>query len=207
MKPLSLTLAAAAILGLAACTPPAEAPADAPAAPVAETPAAAPDAAPPAAVGTYAPTEALLAADGVMFPNPSGRGTGLQAAFGRSQTDVVDSLTRFRGAAPTVSQNSECGAGPMTFADWGDGLSLHFQEGVMVGWSAGEDAPRGFTTLTGIGIGSTLAQLRAAHPGVEVTVDSLGPEFGADDVYGIASGTGPTATITHLWAGMSCNFR
>ena len=134
-------------------------------------------------------------------------GSALTLAFGRPQADIIADLTQFRGAAPTISNNSECGAGPMTFADWGDGLQLHFQDGALVGWSAGQGTPRGFATLTGIGVGSTLIDLRTAHRGVEVAVNSLGPEFGADDVYGLASGTGPTDRVTHLWAGVSCNFR
>ena len=206
MKQPRFALLAALSLGLAACSPPAEPPADAPAVPAAADPAG--PAAPPAAAGApYAPTEALLAGDSVTFPNPSGRGTGLTLAFGRPQADIIADVTRFRGAAPTISDNSECGAGPMTFADWGDGLQLHFQEGALVGWSAGDATPRGFTTLTGIGVGSTVTALRAAHPGIVLATNSLGPEFEADDVYGLASGTGPTDRVTHLWAGVSCNFR
>lgn len=208
MKTLVPALAAVLSLGLAACTPPAEPPA-APAAFVAPS-ASAPTQVPhtPAATPAgYAPTEALLGNDGLTFPNPGGRGTGLNIDFGRPQAEVIATLTQFRGTAPTVSQNSECGAGPLTFASWGDGLQLLFQDGTFAGWAAGSETPRGFTTGSGIGIGSTLDQLRAAHPGIEVATESLGPEFGADDVYGIASGTRPTATVTHLWAGVSCNFR
>lgn len=205
MKQLRFALVSLAALGLAACSPPAEPPADAPAVPAAVDPAA--PAAPAPASAPYAPSEALLAPDSVTFPNPSGRGTGMTLAFGRPQADVISDLTLFRGAAPTLSDNSECGAGPMSFADWGDGLRLNFQEGALVGWSAGEGTPRGFTTLTGIGVGSTVGQLRAAHPGIDLQTNSLGPEFAADDVYGLATGTGPNATVTHLWAGVSCNFR
>ena len=206
--PLVPVLTLGLALGLAACSPPAEAPADAPAVPVAGEPAApAPVAAPAAPGAPYAPTEALLAADSVTFPNPGGRGTGLNVALGRPQAEVIATLTQFRGAAPTVSENSECGAGPLTFARWGDGLSLLFQDGALAGWAAGDETPRGFKTLTGIGVGSTVAELRAAHPAVEVATNSLGPEFGADDVYGLATGSGPNATVTHLWAGVSCNFR
>lgn len=206
MKQLTPALAAVLALGLSACTPPAEAPADAPAAPAVADPAA-PAAPAPATGAAYAPTEALLASTGVTFPNPGGRGTGLEVGFGRPQAEVIATLTQFRGAAPSVSQNDECGAGPLTFAAWDDDLQLLFQDGALAGWAAGSGTPRGFKTIKGIGIGSTLAQLRAAHPGVEVATNSLGPEFGADDVYGLASGTGPGATVTDLWAGVSCNFR
>lgn len=205
MKQSRFALAAVVALGLAACSPPAERPADAPAAPAVVEPAAGE---PAAATGVpYAPTEALLAADSVTFPNPGGRGTGLNVALGRPQAEVVAALTRFRGAAPTLSENSECGAGPMTFADWGDGLSLNFQDGTLVGWSANDEAPRAFATLTGIGVGSPLIDVRTAHPGVRIETASLGPEFAIDGVHGVASGTGPVDRVTHLWAGLSCNFR
>lgn len=206
MKQPRLALVAALALGLAACNPPAEPPADAPAVPAVAAPAA-PAAPAPAPGAPYAPTEALLAGDSLTFPNPGGRGTGLNVAFGRPQAEVIAALTQFRGAAPTLSENSECGAGPLTFATWGDGLQLLFQDGVFAGWAAGRGTPRGFATLTGIGVGSPLIDLRTAHPGIAVAVNSLGPEFGADDVYGLASGTGPTDRVTNLWAGVSCNFR
>lgn len=206
MKSLSPVLAAVVALGLAACTPPAEPPADAPAAPAVVEPAAPVE--PASAPGApYAPSEALLAGDSVTFPDPGGRGAGLTLAIGRPQPEVIATLTQFRGAAPTMGQNSECGAGPMTFADWGDGLSLHFQDGTLVGWSAGDGTPRGFTTLTGIGVGSPVIDVRTAHPGVAIETSSLGPEFAIDDVYGVASGLGPVDRVTHLWAGVSCNFR
>lgn len=199
-------LAAALALGLAACSPPAEPPADAPAVPAVVEPAAPVE--PTAMPGTpHVSTEALLARDSVTFPNPGGRGTGLTLALGRPEAEVIAALTRFRGTAPTLGQNGECGAGPMRFADWGDGLSLHFQDGSLVGWSAGDGTPRGFVTLTGIGVGSPLIDVRTAYPGVAIETGSLGPEFAIDDVYGLASGLGPVDRVTHLWAGVSCNFR
>lgn len=206
MKPLISALAAAltatAALGLAACTPPAEPPASAPGAGEAAGPVG------PAAPGVpYAPAEALLAADSVTFPNPGGRGTGLNIALGQPRAEVIAALTQFRGAEPNMSGNSECGAGPMIFADWGDGLQFHFQDGALVGWSAARNTPRAFATLTGIGVGSPLIDLRTAHPGIKVEVTTLGAEFEADGVHGLASGTGPVDRVTVLWGGVSCYFR
>ena len=183
---------------LAACSPEGPAPADAPAPAEAAAPAAAPD-----AMG-----EALLEADGFMPANPGGRGTGRKLSFGEPETEVVAFITRLRGdQPPRRSSNAECPAGPLTFADWGDGFQLAFSDGEFAGWTAGEGAPRGFSTLSGVHVGSTLAELRAAHPGVAVREDTVGPEFSVGDIHGTLSGTGDAATVTTLWAGASCIFR
>jgi hypothetical protein len=182
-------------LVLAACSPEAPAPADAPA----------PGAAAPA---PHALGEALLEADGFMPANPGGRGTGRKLSFGEAEAVVVDFITTLRGdQPPRRAANAECPAGPLAFADWGDNFQLAFSEGKFAGWTAGEGAPRGFATVSGIHVGSTLADLRAAHPDVEVREDSLGPEFSAGDIHGTLSGTTDAAVVTTMWAGVNCVFR
>lgn len=190
-------LAPAAVLALvlAACSPEAPAPADAPA--PGET-AGAPD-----TMG-----QALLEADGFMPANPGGHGTGRKLSFGEDEAVVVDFITTLRGdQPPRRGANAECPAGPLSFADWGDGFQLAFSEGQFAGWTAGEGAPRGFATASGVHVGSTLAELRAAHPDVAVSEDSLGPEFAAGEIYGTLSGTGDEAVVTTMWAGVNCVFR
>ena len=182
---------------LAACSPEAPAPADAPAPTEA-----------PAAPAPTEPGEALLEADGFMPANPGGHGTGRKLSFGEAEAEVVAFITRLRGEQPPRrSSNAECPAGPLTFADWGDGFQLAFQDGKFAGWTAGEGAPRGFSTLSGVHVGSTLAELRAAHPDLTVREDTVGPEFSAGDIHGTLSGTADAATVTTLWAGTSCIFR
>ena len=191
-----LAPAAALALLLAACGPEAPPPADAPAAPA------------PAAEAPETMGEALLEADGFMPANPGGRGTGRKLSFGEADTEVIAFITRLRGdQPPRRSANAECPAGPLTFADWGDGFQLAFSDGQFAGWTAGEGAPRGFSTVSGVHVGSTLAELRAAYPEVEVREDSLGPEFSAGDIHGTLSGTGDDATVTTMWAGVNCVFR
>lgn len=189
---------ALAALLLAACSPEGPAPAEAPAA---EAPA--PGAPVPTELG-----EALLEADGFMPANPGGHGTGRKLSFGEAEAEVIAFITRLRGEQPPRrASNAECPAGPLTFADWGDGFQLVFQDGEFAGWTAGEGAPRGFSTLSGVHVGSTLAELRAAHPDVMLREDSIGPEFSAGDIHGTLSGTGDDATVATLWAGVSCIFR
>lgn len=184
---------AALALLLAACSPEAPPPADAPAAP-AEA---------PAAMG-----EALLEADGFMPANPGGHGTGRKLSFGETEPEVIAFLTRLRDdQPPRRDANAECGAGPLTFADWGDNLQLAFSQGRFAGWTAGEGAPRGFATVSGIHVGSTLAEVRAAHPDVTVDEDTLGPEFSIGEIHGFLSGATDAAVVTGLWAGVNCVFR
>tara|TARA_R110002124_G_scaffold190507_2_gene357827 strand:+ start:2255 stop:2872 length:618 start_codon:yes stop_codon:yes gene_type:complete len=202
-RALTPALALAAALGLVACSPagdsPAPAPADAPAAVPATAPAAAP------ATGLDA---VLLEGDGLMPANPGGHGTGRKLSFGEPQATVISVMTGLHGGtAPTLGHNGECGAGAMDFADWGDDLTLAFQDGKLAGWWAGDQAPAGFSTIRDIHVGSTLAQVRAAWPDVAVTNDSIGPEFASRDIYGTLSGTTASATVTALWAGVSCIFR
>jgi hypothetical protein len=204
MKNRALTpaLALAAALGLVACSPAGDSPAPAPAPAPADAP---PAAAAPAPAGV---TAILLEDDGLMPANAGGQGTGLKLAFGAPRATVVSYLTGLHGGtAPTPGHNDECGAGAMDFADWGDDLTLAFQDGKFAGWWAGDQAPAGFSTVHDIHVGSTLAQVRAAWPDVEVRNDSIGPEFAAGDLFGTLSDTTPTATVTALWAGVSCIFR
>ncbi|WP_339914767.1 hypothetical protein [uncultured Brevundimonas sp.] len=191
-------LALAAALGLAGCSPGGGAPADAPQAPVAA----------PVVAQNNALPDALLEADGFTPANPGGHGTALKMTFGQPRAEIIDFMTTLHGGtAPTLSHNDECGAGPMNFARWSDAFTLAFQDGKFAGWWADEHAPSGFSTLDDIRVGSTLAQVRAAWPEVQVMNDSIGPEFHAAGLSGTLSGTAPTATVTALWAGASCIFR
>ncbi|WP_339933424.1 hypothetical protein [uncultured Brevundimonas sp.] len=201
------TLALMLALGLTACGPGGEAPAEAPAAPILADPAPAPatDPADPAGAGV---TAILLEGNGFMPANPGGGGTGLKLSFGAPRDTVISYMTGLHdGTAPTLDGNDECGAGPLKFARWDDDFTLAFQNGKFVGWWAGERAPAGFSTVHDIHVGSTLAEVRAAWPGVEVINDTVGPEFATTDIFGILTGTTASARVTALWAGVSCIFR
>jgi len=132
-------------------------------------------------------------------------GRGL--TFGAAKAEVIAALFAVHdGEAPTRRRNAECGAGPLDFAAWGDGLQLAFQAERFVGWSV-DGATATHRTPDGVSVGQTLAQARTAWPTIEVTEDTIGPEFAAGDYFGTLSGLTDTARIKSMWAGVSCIFR
>ena len=186
----------AALSGLAACSN--------------ETPTATPiqtDAAPTPPDATEVATPAAdvpaLAVDGegLRLFNKQ-RGSASSIKFGTPRDDVIQMLA-FLGK-PETGQNGECGAGPLDFANWANGFGLFFQQGKLVGWNL---IPGGdVTTASGIGPGSSRADLEGPYA-AKISETSLGAEFAAGELYGLLDGKGPSAKITYLWGGVSCNFR
>ncbi|GAO54864.1 cystatin domain-containing protein [Novosphingobium sp. MD-1] len=124
-------------------------------------------------------------------------------SFGIPRARVLEAL-RFR-PAPRTSTNGECGAGPVDFAQWQDGVSLLFQHDRFGGWVlSGRNTTIG--TTDGIRIGTTLAELRKKR-GFRLERTTLGHEFTVGAISGIVNGTGARARVTDLWAGLSCAFR
>ncbi len=160
-----------------------------------------PDAAP-------APASAVsLDAEGLRFVNPI-TGAARPLAFGTPQAQTLAALTAALGAPRTTGTNAECGAGPLGFATWADGLSLAFARGAFAGWYVDGRAAeaRRFTTMAGLGIGTTRAELNDAYE-VRVGPTSLGTEFTVGEMGGLLTNATPEATVTDLWAGTTCMAR
>jgi hypothetical protein len=183
-----IAFAAAALFVVVACSEPATPPADAPT---------------PAGTPTAPPTEAVLEGDGFTPAQPDG-GTALKLPFGMAEADVSRVLTGLHGRQPT---RDGCADTDLVVLDWGSNVDFLFETGPLVGWYASEGAPEGFSTLSNIHVGSTLAEVRTADPAVEVREDTVGPEFSLGDVHGFLSGTGDDARVTALYAGRACIFR
>lgn len=131
-------------------------------------------------------------------------GTARPLPFGTAQADVLASLEPSRGEA-AEGTNADCGAGPVQYANWADGISLVFQNGRFSGWSLDGRARDGITTADGIGIGTTRGELDAAiGPPLVVRRTSLGAEFTAGAYHGLFDSTKPDARIKDMWAGISC---
>ena len=208
--------AATLLLAIAACSPEsADTPDGAPAGNQGASPLSVPLDSPPArdrAVaggGRAAPAasadEPMLAIDpeGLRWFLPP-NGSARPLAFGMAQKDLLASLERVRGAA-AQGTNSDCGAGPVQYANWADGLSIVFQNGRFAGWGLDGRAAGALATADGIGPGATRAQLDdAIGPPVQVRQSSLGTEFSAGAYHGLLDGPGANARITDMWAGVSC---
>ena len=178
-------LALAAVVALAACDRNA-------------TPAAATDAGPTVSTGGLA-----IEAEGLRLFDDAGAARAIP--FGTPQATAIAAVAAsVGGAAPEVTTNSECGAGPVQFAKFSNGLQLAFQNEQFQGWFVDE---AGVTTADGMGVGSTRASIEESRT-IEMQEDStLGAEFSSGDLGGFLTNATPQGTVTSLYAGLTCFFR
>lgn len=192
---------------LAACKPGADKPA-------ADEDTSVPDAPPMPegkADGPAAATTAVgLDGEGLRFiDKASGKASLL--AFGLPRAQAEEALARVAGKLDDRSSNEECGAGTMEFTRF-DAMTLNFQDGKFVGWFLGnESGAAGYSTPSGIGIGTTRAKAKESVSIVDVEDSTLGEEFsiGTGDhvVGGIFAEPGDAAKVDALFAGANCFFR
>lgn len=127
---------------------------------------------------------------------------GMNAA---NRTDTVKSARKLWGDALEQGRMEECGAGPIDFARFGNGVTLHFQDETFVGWSASAESSAGFAN--GLAVGTPVIDIEALVGPVETFESTLGHEFGGKNLFGVADGPGTRARIEVLWSGTSCVFR
>jgi hypothetical protein len=140
-------------------------------------------------------------------------------SFGVDAAQLKSVTEKLKGPAE-AGRSEECGAGPLAYLSWDDGLTLYSLDGLFAGWALNEatavkvpakapaknEPPARLTTISGIGIGSTRAQLLDAYD-AKIEQTTLGTEFNAAGLSGILDGTGPKAKITNMWSGVNCVFR
>lgn len=147
----------------------------------------------------------VLDPEGFRFVDPE-TGSARPLAFGTEARQAVAAVARVRGEPDERGTNADCA---LDFASWGDGLTVYASDGAFAGWAAGNPgsaAAGAYTTMAGVGVGSTRVELDAAYDAL-VAETTLGTEFEAGGLFGLLSGTGPEAVITVLRAGTSCTFR
>jgi hypothetical protein len=144
-------------------------------------------------------------------------GSTKEIGYGMPYKQIVAIVRNILEREPAkVGVNSECGAGPLKMASWSNGLTLVFKETkrdngewLFAGWFASKPQPKEskLSTMAGVGVGSTLAELKSAYK-ISVSKTTLGQEFAVKSgFYGLLSGIGDDATIDAMWSGVSCNFR
>jgi hypothetical protein len=129
--------------------------------------------------------------------------TGRHVRFGMKAADATALATAALGRPIRHGTYSDCGQGiPIVHIHYRDGLELSFIDGRFVGWTLDKAGPR---TATGIGIGSTLADVRRAYPDVDTDafddqlrfIREVGPN-------GFVTGKGATARVVSLNSGQTC---
>ena len=190
---------------LAACKPADKTPADDTAVP------SAPPVPEAKADGPAAATTAVaLDAEGLRFVDKN-TGRASLLAFGVPREQAENALANVAGKADDRSDNNECGAGPMAFTRF-DAMTLNFQDGKFVGWFLGnENGASEYSTMSGIGIGTTRAKAKESVSIVDVEDSTLGEEVsigsGENVVGGMFAEPGEAAKIDALFAGANCFFR
>jgi len=155
-----------------------------------------------------APTYALaLDGSGLQLVNAEdGSIQTLEFGVATSQevTRALDTILGEPGV--TTPSSPECPNGAADDIVYADaGLSLEIAgDSTLLAWSLRPEST--LTTLTGIGIGSTRAELDTAYV-PDYFESTLGFEFSVTGLGGILEGEGPEAVITILWGGGICAFR
>lgn len=191
---------AGAALALAGCSEaspePATAPSPTPSAAAASVPTPTPSARPTVTLAAIS-----LDGDGITLVDPESGGSR-PIPFGTAESDVLAAFA-LRGT-PKRSTNAECGAGPLAFADYPEGITLAFQEGKFAGWSTDTRSGGRITNMAGVGPGARRADIEKAMVLEMVPDSTLGAEFTTGGMSGILDGTGPNAKVSDMWAGATC---
>lgn len=164
---------------------------------------------------SQAQTQYFLAlSEGAIQVVNANNGSTSQITFGMPFEQVITAVKKILNSNPSININKECGAGPLKFAMWDNGLNLLFQEKngewLFAGWAANQIQKQNskLTTMVGIGVGSTRREMESAYK-ITVSETTLGDEFSAKNgnLFGLFDGPSKDAKIINLWSGLSCNFR
>ena len=143
----------------------------------------------------------VLRPDGLGFTDGGPSSSSL--AFGTDEETVRAAVDRALGAGGEL-ETPDCGPDASTVQY--EGLFLLLQGGDFIGWRTGSP---GLTTGDGIGVGSTLADLRASFAEVTVTESTIGVEWSTGDggLSGTLEGTDETSRVNSMGGGSQCIFR
>lgn len=173
----------------------------APVAPTNETAATNSQVAAPAAPAADAELQLKLSPQELMVQ--SNDGSVDHVPFGTEKSRVLQLLAPALGSPIEQGKNEECGNGALDFANFRDGLTVYFQDGVFGGWDVEGRESAKYTTTNGIAVGASRSDVESVGP-ILIQDSSIGHEFSAGELSGLLTTALPDATVTNLWAGVTC---
>lgn len=145
-----------------------------------------------------------LAPDGLTVVQ--GTGATRQLTFAMRRDQVLRAAGATLGKPENQTSNPECPVGALDSVDYEGGLTLFFQHAKFVGWDVDDAFPGRFTTMSGVGIGTTRGEMERSIK-IDVEDSILGVEFRSGGMSGLLSASGESGRVTQLWAGKTCLFR
>ena len=124
---------------------------------------------------------------------------------------TFDAVSRVPGEGTRSDAPEECGNGVEQYLVWDGELTIGVRDRQIIGWQLPDGST--LTSLTGLGLGSTVADLRAEIGPVAIEETTLGWETVADapletgGYSALLTGPDPDDTVAVLWAGSDCVFR
>lgn len=143
-----------------------------------------------------------LDGDGLMLMDAA-TGSTRTIAFGGPEAEAIAAVSAALGTPRARSTNRDCGAGPLDFVEFETGLLVNVQSGRFVGWTVRSGSERTPRTMSGIGVGSTRAELERSYA-VAIAKTTIGVEFSAGGLQGVLASDAVQARVTDLWAGTNC---
>ncbi|WBY15975.1 aspartate-semialdehyde dehydrogenase [Erythrobacteraceae bacterium WH01K] len=176
-------------------------------------------------LAAFAPAALALAACSAEAPppyeqQPGGAGAAVQAQaviltgeglviggetlpFSVEREIVENALQGVIGEVADRSDNGECGAGPMSFSQFGEGFTVNFQQDRFVGWYL-QDPDADIATADGVSVGTRRTIVEGETGFAPISDSTLGKEFALG---GSIGGFLDTDEVSGLYAGRNCFFR
>ncbi len=164
--------------------------------PRAPTTTAAPDTSAPPSPAPAAAPELVLEGDGLGVL--TGAASIRRLPFGSDGDTARDQVARAQGPGTAAAQ-PDCGAAVAAVSY--DGIVVRVDGPDFAGWTV---QTAGLTTADGIGVGTTLAELRQAYPNLVLTRGTIGQEWSAGGLAGGLDGSAETSRVDRIGAGIQC---
>lgn len=145
-------------------------------------------------------------ASGFSYASTSVGVTGV-LPFGSPSESAILSVSDAFGQPDSGTVSTQCLTDSV---GWGSlSLSIDSVSDTIVGWTVRRSRSEGpvVTTADGLGIGSTVAELRAIYPELIIEETTLGWESIDGPISWLTSGSTDTDIVQAMWAGETCVFR